>query len=280
MYPHQPPMPPYGKRITLLLSFCTILGIILCVAAGTNTIIGGLGAALFAGVMTTALIIDWRGVTSLCGLTDWRLVYGKKKFWLIVAWICLFPLMFCIYLIRVAMHQLSAQATPIAPAPATSSRKVKVGLVIGSLIVCIGLISAFGSASGATANPSAPVVTSTQVNTSSLSQDDSTQVPTIVPTDTPTPVPTPTLKPTPKPKPTPPPSSVGINGNPWGYNFQPGNFIYDPPSAFCEYFSCITSFWKGSGYVIECQDDMYSKSGGRSGSCSHHGGNLRPLYSH
>jgi hypothetical protein len=29
--------------------------------------------------------------------------------------------------------------------------------------------------------------------------------------------------------------------------------------------------------VMECQDGMYSKSGGRSGSCSYHGGNLRPL---
>jgi hypothetical protein len=31
---------------------------------------------------------------------------------------------------------------------------------------------------------------------------------------------------------------------------------------------------------VECSDGMYSQSGGESGSCSHHGGNLRPLYSH
>jgi hypothetical protein len=56
--------------------------------------------------------------------------------------------------------------------------------------------------------------------------------------------------------------------------------IYNPLAAFCQYFSCISSFWNGQGYVVECQDAMYSKSGGHSGSCSHHGGNRRPLYSH
>ena len=36
----------------------------------------------------------------------------------------------------------------------------------------------------------------------------------------------------------------------------------------------------GTGYVMQCADDMFSLSGGHSGSCSHHGGNKRPLYSH
>jgi hypothetical protein len=44
------------------------------------------------------------------------------------------------------------------------------------------------------------------------------------------------------------------------------------------WFRCIKTFWNGSGYVMECHDGMYSKSGGRSGSCSYHGGNWRPLY--
>jgi hypothetical protein len=38
--------------------------------------------------------------------------------------------------------------------------------------------------------------------------------------------------------------------------------------------------WQAARYEKECQDDMYSKSGDQSGSCSHHGGNLRPLYGH
>ncbi len=128
-------------------------------------------------------------------------------------------------------------------------------------------------------------------------------IPTPRPTETP--APTPTVTPTPMPVPTQAPvqqqqsvqqqkpsqqpmqqpasspaTSTGVNGNPWGYDFNPGNLIYSPPSAFCSYFNCIASFWKGSGYVIECNDATYSKSGGRSGSCSHHGGDWRALYSH
>jgi hypothetical protein len=56
--------------------------------------------------------------------------------------------------------------------------------------------------------------------------------------------------------------------------------IYSPPTNFCDYFNCIPSFWNSTnGYVEECVDGTYSHSGGRSGACSHHGGELRPLYS-
>lgn len=75
-------------------------------------------------------------------------------------------------------------------------------------------------------------------------------------------------------------SCSGVNGNPWCYDFNPGNLIYSPPGAFCSYFNCINNFLNGRGYVMECQDGMYSKSGGIQGSCSYHGGNWRPLYSH
>ena len=68
-----------------------------------------------------------------------------------------------------------------------------------------------------------------------------------------------------------------MNCNPWGYNFTSGNYIYSAPSGFCSYFACIGNFWNGVGYVMECQDGMYSKSGGIRGSCSYHGGNWRPL---
>lgn len=187
----------YGKRVTLLFIGITCLGIILCVAAGTNSVIGSMGAALFLGVMTAALVIDWSGVITLRGLTDWSHLHGKKRFWLIVAWVFLFPVFFCIYLVRVAMHQFSSSALP-SPAPAP--KKVRVGLVIGSLVVCIGLISAFGSANGATANPTARVVVAaTPTDTPSLAQNTSTQIPTatrptptyqVQPTPTSTSVPT------------------------------------------------------------------------------------------
>lgn len=76
----------------------------------------------------------------------------------------------------------------------------------------------------------------------------------------------------------------GINGNPWGYSFSAsgGKLITQPNAAFCTsgYFHCISSFSKGKGYVVECQDGLYSKSGGKSGSCSKHGGDLQTLYAH
>jgi hypothetical protein len=80
--------------------------------------------------------------------------------------------------------------------------------------------------------------------------------------------------------PAPPPPPISVNNNPWGYNFDNApNVISSPPGNFCEYFACIPSFWnQTSGYVEECVDGDYSHSGGVSGSCSQHGGNLRPLY--
>jgi PASTA domain-containing protein len=74
-------------------------------------------------------------------------------------------------------------------------------------------------------------------------------------------------------KPFPPP----VNGNPWLYNFACCRHIYDPPAAFCSYFNCIPYFSSGVGYVIQCEDGAFSQSGGRSGSCSSHGGNWRPI---
>ena len=133
----------------------------------------------------------------------------------------------------------------------------------------------------------APTVTSTPSPSPSPS---STASP--VPTTTPSPIvqtaaPTqppatsaPTAPPTPKPAPpttAPAQNLCGAPSNPWGYNFCGGSFISAPPANFCNYFNCIASFWNGRGYVMECSDTTYSKSGGISGSCSQHGGNFRAL---
>lgn len=108
--------------------------------------------------------------------------------------------------------------------------------------------------------------------------------PPIAPTHSPSPVPTqpplPSPTPNPTPKPSPPPTCEAVNNNPWCYNFSPGNYIYNPPLAFCVYFACTASFWLGHGYVNECHDGLYSLSGGIRGNCLHHGGEWRPLYSH
>lgn len=77
-------------------------------------------------------------------------------------------------------------------------------------------------------------------------------LPIAKPTAKPTSKPIPTQVPTPKSTPTPP--CQGVNGNPWCYNFTPGNYINSLPSSFCSYFSCIGNFWNGHGYVNECSD--------------------------
>jgi len=68
--------------------------------------------------------------------------------------------------------------------------------------------------------------------------------------------------------------------NPWGYTFTHGRLIKSPPPKFCNYFKCIKNFPKGRGYVVECKDAMYSKSGGIRGLCSGHRGYSRTLYAH
>ena len=105
--------------------------------------------------------------------------------------------------------------------------------------------------------------------------------PTASPTAAPTAAPPdrPTARPTAKPT-SPPANTCGAPANRWGYNFCGGGVIDSPPFSFCAYFNCIPSFWESTkGYVEECVDGTYSHSGGRSGSCSSHGGNRRPLYS-
>jgi hypothetical protein len=105
-----------------------------------------------------------------------------------------------------------------------------------------------------------------------------TPTPTLKPTSTPKPEPTPTQESTQEPPPAPTCDGTLISGV--CYTFTGGSLVYSPVPGFCSYFSCISSFWGGAGYVVQCNDGMFSKSGGRSGSCSRHGGNMRPIYQH
>jgi len=80
------------------------------------------------------------------------------------------------------------------------------------------------------------------------------------------------------PKTTVPRSLCGAPDNPYGYNFcGRGGLVTNPPAGICDYFSCIPNFVNGVGYMEECQDGMYSMSGGRRGACSDHGGELRAV---
>jgi hypothetical protein len=73
-------------------------------------------------------------------------------------------------------------------------------------------------------------------------------------------------------------SYCGAPGNPWGYNFCGGEPITDPDASFCDVFDCVKNFEKGKGYVVQCNDGVFSKSGGRGGSCVQHAGEKRMLY--
>jgi hypothetical protein len=176
--------------------------------------------------------------------------------------------------------------------------KTKVGLGCGIVFALLMFFSCISAAFGSQAV--VPAVTPTPTQQLAQAQQHVTASPTRAasPTRVPTRAASPTAKPTvrpqatpttarPTPKPTQPPQPTtcpGINCNPWGYNFTPGNLIYTPPSNFCSYFPCISSFWEpddpGDGYVVQCADSLYSQSGGERGACSYHGGVSRPLYAH
>jgi hypothetical protein len=152
--------------------------------------------------------------------------------------------------------------------------RTKLFIIYGTIIGVI-LLAAAGSMIDSAIHPQLTPTATTQVN--QVVAD-----PTPIPELTQAPAqPTMDVQPTQSPPtPTPLPVYVGVNGNPWGYDFNLGNNITSPPPDFCNYFNCIKTFWNGTGYVEECQDQTFSLSGGNSGSCSRHGGDWRPLYSH
>lgn len=70
----------------------------------------------------------------------------------------------------------------------------------------------------------------------------------------------------------------GAPANPYGYNFcGRGSYITQPAAGTCSYFSCIPNFPNGHGYMAECQDGMYTMSGGIQGNCSSHQGFWRAV---
>ena len=157
--------------------------------------------------------------------------------------------------------------------------KVRALAVSAALLLATAGCGETGTASTQLSSPTASATaTLTPTPTSAP-----TPVPSAVPTAPRPPAPPPTQAPPPPAQAAPPPASAckaQAPSNPWGYDFCSGSLITAPPGTFCSYFACIGNFWNGRGYVEQCQDGMFSKSGGIQGSCSYHGGNQRPLYSH
>jgi hypothetical protein len=159
-------------------------------------------------------------------------------------------------------------------------RLLTIGAAVAFVIVGCGGTTPTGGvvAATATADLSTPTVAATPTAAVTVAP---TAMPTAAPTARPTAPPTarPTARPTPRPTP-PPVNLCGAPPNPWNYNFCGGGYIYAVPSSFCGYFNCIPSFWESTlGYAEQCVDGTYSHSGGRSGACSYHGGERRPLFS-
>ncbi len=107
--------------------------------------------------------------------------------------------------------------------------------------------------------------------------------PTATPTPTPTPTPAPTATPVP-PTPTPVPvtcNGTQIEGGCYSYDATGGSLVYNPPSSFCSYFTCVSTFWTSTnGYVVKCGDGKHSHSGGVAGACSRNGGVVATIYQH
>jgi hypothetical protein len=304
--PRPPSTPPSQNRypkyvpLLLILAYATTW-IFAFIANAAGGFFENLGISMLCGILTYVLILDWQGSISLGGLIRWGNMQKEKR--IVPGCLCVlfFPLLLGVYLVRAALMHRSSSIIPAMPL----SRRQRTGAIVGPLVtIGLLLISTTGNASGAGPSSSTTIAQNTQVVSTPVMQKTNvaitqvlnrttttpTSIPTLAPTPTPIPltpiptrppIPTPTPIPTQPPAPTPTTATTGVNGNPWGYDFSPGNLIYSPPTDFCTYFNCIASFWQSTnGYVDECQDGTYSHSGGRSGACSHHGGEMRPLYSH
>ena len=183
----------------------------------------------------------------------------------------------------------------VNPTTRLSSRE-RVWLVIGAFFGILFILAVFvsmqGGAQQARADQKMIPVAPTIASSSSPGQMSRTMIPnppsksleksaptlptTPVPTTRPAP-PVVVFNPTPTSTPCP-----GVNCNPWGYNFVAGKLIYNPPAGFCNYFACVPNFnqFHHMGYVVECNDGMYSQFLGRRATCILHGGMLRSLYAH
>jgi hypothetical protein len=174
------------------------------------------------------------------------------------------------------------------------SNKVTPGLGIVALL----LILAFGSAYSLFSNAATSQQSSGRSSVSSLgsvpaapgsvsptpsSQGTPFPVLSQVIKQIPTPTPVPTVAPVQQATPTPTPTEQrGVNNNPWGYNFDPGQLIYNPPAQFCFYFRCAWDFYSqwASGYVVECNNGSFSRTGGTRFACAGDDGVKRTLYAH
>jgi len=274
----------------------------------TTTPVGILGSTsmvLFIIFYICLFVLDARSFLTLFGKIQWRRLKGWQRVGMVFAYLCV-VVMPAIYLVLAVQYFLRIRGQSLGQIvhgqwlgyrakarPAQVMIGLVSGLVIASVIVFSSVAASIDRQQAVLFATPSPIPHQLVMNTASQATPTfipsplvHTPTPTATRTAISTPRPTPTVHP--KATPTQPPHTAtpcpGINCNPWGYNFNPGNLITSPPSNFCAYFNCISSFWEpddpDGGYVVQCVDGMYSQSGGERGACSYHGGVSRPLYSH
>ena len=241
----------------------------------------------------------WRKVPGFRTGTRWKQLVAILGYLIIAAWIVQIPTrpaLGMLGFLSLAAVWLASNAFGLrtkVPVFRSANRLAAAG-VWTALAIAIFVTAAL--AQPPASNPNTGVGTGPSVSPSpsslaqAISPSPATQ-PSAAATPSPSPKPSPTPSPTPSPSPAPPsqtsPPPVAFNfcgapSNPWDYNFcstNIGKYIYNPGTDICSYFNCIASFWQSTnGYVDECNDGTYSHSGGRSGACSHHGGEMRPLW--
>ncbi len=288
-----PPQPPrlYPHWLLVVLSILYILFWVLCFigeATSPNqpfTFVFNLGISLFFGILVCVFIMDWRGAVTVQGMIHWQKRGILAR--IILGYLCLVvsPFLMAVYLIRTFGLYRNVPRLSV-PAQHTSPRRLGkplIGFAGGSVAALVSLIVLSMGVVGAGNTSFTPNPTPTSGQVALIISPAATHIPTPVPTPQPTIAPTHAPVQSQPPQPTPP-SCQAIYGNPWCYNFVPGNLIYSPPSGFCTYFTCIPTFVEpddpGDGYIVQCGDGLFSQSGGERGACSYHKGVMRPLYSH
>jgi outer membrane biosynthesis protein TonB len=181
------------------------------------------------------LIIDWKGVLTFDGKINWKKFGG----WIRVLLFCLYfgvlSLTLLGYFVRRINASTAAKKQKLPELPYRKGRPA-LAIIVGFFVFIFALAANAAPSTGTTTTTTAPAPTQQVAYTAP------TQMPTQEPTATPTPSPTPSPTPTPIPTPTPEPvqqqapvqqqqpaqqpaQTTGVNGNPWGYDFNPGSYI-------------------------------------------------------
>lgn len=179
--------------------------------------------------------------------------------------------------------------------PPTKRSKIPLWVIIllfvGSVIMCSPCLSAFSTSNNTVQTVSKPADNKTaEIRHSPTPTSSPTHVAVIIATKVPTVTATAKPRVVPSPIPTQPPDppvvKKSVQQQPSGpvYNSDPngGSLVYNPPSNFCTTHSCVSTFWlRTNGYVVECNNGLWSHSGGVRGSCSRDGGeSSTDLYQH